>query len=62
LVAIDLMMYVCRNYGILIDKTITKHIKHKIGCAFPMRDLFEIEVRGKNLTEGIILHSLPLKY
>jgi rod shape-determining protein MreB and related proteins len=45
--------YVRRNYGSLIGETTAERIKHAIGTAFPSSDIKEIEVRGRNLSEGI---------
>jgi rod shape-determining protein MreB len=48
-----IVSYVRRNYGTLIGETTAERIKQEIGSAFPSRDLFEIEVRGRNLAEGV---------
>lgn len=48
-----IVSYVRRNYGTLIGEATAERIKHEIGSAFPSRDLFEIEVRGRNLAEGV---------
>jgi rod shape-determining protein MreB and related proteins len=48
-----IVSYVRRNYGTLIGETTAERIKHEIGSAFPKRELYEIEVRGRNLAEGI---------
>jgi rod shape-determining protein MreB and related proteins len=45
--------YVRRNYGSLIGETTAERIKHQVGAAFPSSDVREIEVRGRNLAEGI---------
>jgi rod shape-determining protein MreB len=45
--------YVRRNYGILIGETTAERIKQDIGTAFPTDELAEIEVRGRNLAEGV---------
>jgi rod shape-determining protein MreB len=45
--------YVRRNYGILIGEATAERIKHEIGTAYPGKDLLEIEVKGRNLSEGI---------
>ncbi|WP_338521463.1 rod shape-determining protein [Candidatus Legionella polyplacis] len=49
----SIISYVRRNYGTLIGETMAEKIKHEIGLAFPNRDILEISVRGRNLTEGI---------
>ena len=48
-----IMGYVRRNYGILIGEATAERIKHTIGTAYPSKELLEIEVRGRNLSEGI---------
>jgi rod shape-determining protein MreB len=45
--------YVRRNYGILIGETTAERIKHQIGTAFPSSEIKEMEVRGRNLAEGV---------
>ena len=45
--------YIRRNYGILIGEATAEKIKHTIGTAYPGKDLLEIEVKGRNLSEGI---------
>lgn len=45
--------YVRRNYGSLIGETTAENIKKTIGTAYPGNDIREIEVRGRNLAEGI---------
>ena len=45
--------YVRRNYGSLIGEATAEFIKKKIGCAYPSKDLLELEVKGRNLSEGI---------
>ncbi len=45
--------YVRRNYGSLIGDTTAERVKHEIGCAYPGNEVREIEVRGRNLAEGI---------
>lgn len=45
--------YVRRNYGILIGETTAENIKKLIGTAYPTEDVKELEVRGRNLAEGI---------
>lgn len=45
--------YVRRNYGALIGEATAEKIKHTIGSAYPDDDVREIEVRGRNLAEGI---------
>ena len=45
--------YVRRNYGTLIGEATAERIKHEIGSAFPGNEVWEIEVKGRNLAEGI---------
>ncbi len=45
--------YVRRNYGTLIGETTAERIKHEIGSAFPGKEVLEIEVKGRNLSEGV---------
>lgn len=45
--------YVRRNYGSLIGETTAERIKTDIGTAFPSSEVKEIEVRGRNLAEGV---------
>lgn len=45
--------YVRRNYGSLIGETTAERIKQDIGTAFPTSDVREVEVRGRNLAEGV---------
>jgi rod shape-determining protein MreB and related proteins len=45
--------YVRRNYGSLIGETTAERIKQDIGAAFPSSEVKEIEVRGRNLAEGV---------
>jgi len=45
--------YVRRNYGTLIGESTAEKIKHEIGSAYPGDEVREIEVRGRNLAEGI---------
>ncbi|MDJ0872700.1 MAG: rod shape-determining protein, partial [Gammaproteobacteria bacterium] len=45
--------YVRRNYGSLIGEATAERIKHEIGSAYPGNEVKEIEVRGRNLAEGV---------
>jgi len=45
--------YVRRNYGSLIGETTAERIKHAIGTAFASHEVSELDVRGRNLAEGI---------
>jgi rod shape-determining protein MreB len=49
----SIISYVRRNYGSLIGETTAERIKQEIGSAFPSSDVKELEVRGRNLAEGV---------
>ncbi len=49
----SIVNYVRRNYGTLIGEATAERIKQEIGTAFPGAQVREIEVRGRNLSEGI---------
>ena len=48
-----IILYVRRNYGILIGEATAERIKIEIGSAFPGDHVREICVRGRNLLEGV---------
>jgi rod shape-determining protein MreB and related proteins len=48
-----IISYVRRNYGILIGETTAERIKHEIGTAYPCNEVKEMQVRGRNLAEGV---------
>lgn len=48
-----IIAYVRRNFGSLIGEATAERIKHHIGSAFPGDEVEEIEVRGRNLAEGV---------
>ena len=45
--------YIRRNYGMLIGETTAETVKKEIGSAFPGSEVREMEVKGRNLAEGI---------
>jgi rod shape-determining protein MreB and related proteins len=45
--------YIRRNYGMLIGEPTAENIKKTIGSAFPGSEVREMEVRGRNLAEGV---------
>ncbi|CAC9545999.1 MULTISPECIES: rod shape-determining protein [Gammaproteobacteria] len=45
--------YVRRNYGTLIGDATAERIKKEIGTAYPGSEIMEIEVKGRNLAEGV---------
>src|SRR5438045_5206840 len=48
----SIVIYVRRNYGILIGESTAERIKHEIGLAYPANQMLQMEVRGRNLAEG----------
>ena len=45
--------YIRRNFGMLIGEPTAEMIKKKIGSAFPGSEVMEIEVKGRNIAEGV---------
>ena len=45
--------YIRRNYGMLIGEQTAELIKKTVGSAFPGTEVREMEVKGRNLSEGI---------
>ncbi len=45
--------YVRRNFGVLIGEPSAERIKHEIGSAYPGSEVREIEIKGRNLAEGV---------
>jgi rod shape-determining protein MreB len=45
--------YIRRNYGTLIGEATAENIKHNIGSAYPGKEVKELEVKGRNLSQGI---------
>jgi rod shape-determining protein MreB and related proteins len=48
-----IVSYVRRNYGILIGESTAERIKHETALAYPASQMLQMEVRGRNLAEGI---------
>jgi rod shape-determining protein MreB len=48
-----IVSYIRRNYGVLIGEATAERIKCEIGSAFPGNEVLEIEVKGRNLAEGV---------
>jgi rod shape-determining protein MreB len=48
-----IVSYVRRNYGTLIGDATAEHIKQEIGSAFPGSEVREVEIKGRNLAEGV---------
>ena len=45
--------YIRRNFGMLIGEPTAEMIKKKIGSAIPGSEVTEIEVKGRNIAEGV---------
>ena len=45
--------YVRRKYGSVIGETTAERIKFEIGSAYPAKEIREIDIRGRNLAEGV---------
>ena len=45
--------YVRRNYGTLIGEATAERIKQEIGSAYPGAEMKELEVKGRNLAQGV---------
>ena len=48
-----IITHVRRNYGSLIGDSTAERIKQEIGTAYPSDEVREIDVRGRNLAEGV---------
>lgn len=48
-----IVTYVRRNYGSLIGESTAERIKQEIGTAYPGAEIRELDVRGRNLAEGV---------
>jgi rod shape-determining protein MreB len=48
-----IISYVRRNYGTLIGEATAERIKKGIGSAYPGNEVQEVEVKGRNLAEGV---------
>ncbi len=49
----SIINYIRRNYGMLIGETTAELIKKTIGSAFPGSEVRDMEIKGRNLAEGI---------
>lgn len=49
----SIISYVRRHYGTLIGESTAEKIKQTIGCAYPSDRILELEVRGRNIAEGV---------
>ena len=50
-----IISYVRRNHGVLIGEATAERVKYTIGAASPNSEVLSLEVRGRNLAEGIPL-------
>ena len=50
-----IISYVRRNHGVLIGESTAERVKYTIGAASPNSEVLSLEVRGRNLAEGIPL-------
>ncbi len=48
-----IVAYVRRTQGSLIGEATAERIKQEIGTAYPQKEVLEIDVRGRNLAEGV---------
>ena len=48
-----IVAFVRKEYGSLIGESTAERIKHEIGTAYPGAEIREIDVRGRNLAEGV---------
>jgi len=48
-----IISYVRRNYGTLIGEATAERIKKEIGSAYPGNEVMEVELKGRNLAEGV---------
>ena len=49
----SIVSYLRRKYGVLIGESTAERIKEKIGCASSDSEELHLEVRGRNLAEGV---------
>jgi rod shape-determining protein MreB len=49
----DIMTYVKRKYNLLIGERTAERIKIEIGSAFPLEKPLTMEIKGRNLIEGV---------
>jgi len=47
------MLYLKKNHNLLIGERTAEHIKIEIGSAFPMNEENSMEIKGRDLIEGI---------
>ncbi|PCH55038.1 MAG: rod shape-determining protein [Legionellales bacterium] len=49
----SIIQYIRRQYSTVVGEATAEHIKKKIGTAFPGEENITLEVRGRNLAEGL---------
>lgn len=49
----SIIRYVHRHFGCLIGQMTAEQIKKDIGCAFPMEEVLECQVRGRHVNQGV---------
>ncbi|MBS7349685.1 MAG: rod shape-determining protein [Comamonas sp.] len=49
----SIISYIRRNYGMLIGEPTAELIKKQIGSAFPANEVRDMEVKGRNMSEGV---------
>jgi rod shape-determining protein MreB len=48
-----IIAYVRRNHGVLIGEHTAEQIKKTVGSAYPLAEVLEMEVRGRNIAMGV---------
>ena len=48
-----IVSYIRRKYGVLVGESTAERIKETVGCATPESDDKSMEIRGRNLAEGV---------
>ena len=49
----SIVSYLRRKYGVLVGESTAERIKENVGCASADSEIREMEVRGRNLAEGV---------
>ena len=49
----SIVSYLRRKYGVLIGESTAERIKESVGCASADSEVKDMEVRGRNLAEGV---------
>ena len=48
-----IVSYIRRKYGVLVGESTAERIKETVGCATPESEDKSMEIRGRNLAEGV---------